>query len=173
VSTNDEYMSLEEVRAKFVPRDEYADKVRRWAALCESTDLQKNAAYKERDACVALIAKMAVALEFKAGLGRHDENDQFWDGDWMNIVFIELPNGQLSWHVHDSEMHLFEGLPKYEGTWDGHTTPEKYTRMEETTVRQLQAWNAREMAKLAEGEIMRAKLLEVGIVSEPPSRGHR
>jgi hypothetical protein len=37
--------------------------------------------------------------------------------DWP-VVFIELPTGQVSWH-----------LPAYSVRWDGHTTEEKYARI--------------------------------------------
>lgn len=105
--------------------------------LVERLTEQKDGAYAERDQCVALIAKMALALGWPVGLGRHDEADESWDADWMNIIFVELPTGQCSWHLHDSEMHLFAKLPKYDHAWDGHSTPEKYARMEACTVEQL------------------------------------
>jgi hypothetical protein len=36
--------------------------------------------------------------------------------DWP-VVYIELPTGQVSWHV-----------PAYAGEWDRHDTEEKYRR---------------------------------------------
>lgn len=39
------------------------------------------------------------------------------DPGWC-IAYIELPTGQISWH-----------LPVYPGTWDGHSTDEKYARI--------------------------------------------
>lgn len=87
---------------------------------------QKDGAYSERDQCVALIARMAVALGYRAGLGRHVGGE--WDDDWRNIVFIDLPAGQVSWHIHDSELPLFDFLGQYEAPWDGHSTAEKYER---------------------------------------------
>ena len=61
------------------------------------------------------------------------------------IVFIDLPTGQVSWHIHDSEFPMFDHLqwhPRasternkwYSGKkaapiWDGHTTEEKYERL--------------------------------------------
>jgi hypothetical protein len=126
IVTNDEYMSLQQVREEFVPRVEY-----------ERLTAQKDGAYAERDQCVALIAKMALALGWPVGLGRHDEADESWDRGWLNIIFVELPTGQCSWHVHDGEMHLFENLPKYDKTWDGHSTEEKYSRMAACTADQL------------------------------------
>lgn len=93
---------------------------------------QKDAAYAERNKLVALAAKMAIALGFRAGLGQHDPNDSQWDADWRTIVYIDLPEGQCSWHIHDSERVLFESLPIYEGQWDGHSTEEKYERIDRT-----------------------------------------
>ena len=87
----------------------------------------KDRAYAERDMCVALVAHMVKSFFGKAGLARHEGAD--WEDDWRNIVFIDLPTGQVSWHFHDSEMHLFKELGAYEGKWDGHTTEEKYARV--------------------------------------------
>lgn len=87
-------------------------------------------AYGERDRCVAAIAWIAHALGWGAGLGRHPATDTEWDRDWMTIVYIDLPTGQASWHIHDSELPLVDGLPPYQRAWDGHTTPEKYARVD-------------------------------------------
>lgn len=89
----------------------------------------KEAAYHERDQCIALIARLLHALSSRVGLGKHDPADTSWESDWTNIIFLDLPTGQVSWHIHDSELHLFEGLPAYPQPWDGHTTPEKYRRV--------------------------------------------
>lgn len=91
---------------------------------------QKNFAYKERNYLVSLVAKMAIALGGKAGLGKHDPNDNDWDVDWRTIVFIDIPSvGQCSWHVHDSEVGLFNFLDEYDEKWDGHSTEDKYNRI--------------------------------------------
>lgn len=90
---------------------------------------QKDQAYAERNKCVAFIARMALAVGWPAWLGRHPDTDEAWERDWLNIVFIELPTGQVSWHIHDSEMPLFDFLPSGGPPWDGHTTEDKYSRM--------------------------------------------
>lgn len=87
---------------------------------------QKDAAYGERDACIAFMARMALMLGWRVGLARHEGE---WEEDWRHIVFIDSPAGQLSWHYHDSEHHLYRHLPEYITSWDGHSTEEKYTRM--------------------------------------------
>jgi hypothetical protein len=57
-----------------------------------------------------------------------------WSDDWHGCVYIETPGGQLSWHYHDSHSRLFEHLPFVEHhRWDGHTTEEKYARIEKLT----------------------------------------
>lgn len=86
-----------------------------------------NSVYAERNKLVAMSAKMALALGYIAGLATH--RGETWDDDWRNVVLIDLPSGQVSWHIHDSELPWFEGLPAYPGEWDGHTTEEKYIRV--------------------------------------------
>lgn len=90
----------------------------------------KDGAYSERDRCVAFMAAMALRLDWLAWIGKHDPLDTTWDREWLNIVFIGAPVGQLSWHIHDSELPLFAGLPSDGPPWDGHSTPQKYERME-------------------------------------------
>jgi len=81
-----------------------------------------DAAYKERNQVVAALAK-----SYPSGVGKTAIDG--WDEAWHNCVYIDLPTGQASWHYHDRDAYLFEGLPLYAGKWDGHTTPEKYDRL--------------------------------------------
>ena len=60
-------------------------------------------AYYERNQLVAALARL-----FPSGLRKTDIED--WDPAWHNCVFIDLPTGQVSWHFHDREAHLFEGV---------------------------------------------------------------
>lgn len=84
----------------------------------------KDAAYSERDRLVAALSKC-----FPSFLGRHPENE-VWEDDWRNIVFVMLPTGQASWHIHDSELPLFGHLIITENIqWDGHDTATKYERL--------------------------------------------
>lgn len=97
----------------------------------ERVKVQKDAAYRERNQLVALLAGLAKSElpGWHAWLGKHEE-DSLWDPEWMNIVFIETPAGQLSWHIHDSEMQFFTGLhPTLYKKWDGHTLDVKYARI--------------------------------------------
>ena len=91
---------------------------------------QRDGAYAERNQVVALLARMALALGWRAGLRGHEPDpDPTWDDDWKNVVVIDLPAGQVTWHYHDGDRPLFASLPSYPASWDGHDTPEKYRRV--------------------------------------------
>ena len=91
----------------------------------EELEKQKDGAYTERDRLVCALSKL-----WPSHLAFHDETDLFWEKDWRNIVCIHSPAGQLTWHIHDSELCWFGHLMETEGDWDGHTTEEKYRRLE-------------------------------------------
>src|SRR6266851_4890124 len=78
---------------------EYEDELQ--VVLGKEIDL-RNKAYAERNMCVALIARLSEMLGYKVGMKRHEGED--WEDDWRHVIFIDLPNGQLSWHIHDSEL---------------------------------------------------------------------
>lgn len=94
----------------------------------ESLLAAKDQAYAERNQCVAAIVRAAVSMGCPAWLARHEGGD--WDDDWRNIVFITLPTGQVSWHIHDSDLPRFAWLSRDPAPWDGHDTDEKYRRLE-------------------------------------------
>ncbi|MBD1995310.1 hypothetical protein H6G00_01525 [Leptolyngbya sp. FACHB-541] len=77
----------------------------------------------ERNCCISLIAQMAECLKLTIGLGA-DPKEPEWP-----VVFLELPSGQVSWHVPMSEIDNFSFLGAYFYGWDGHTTEEKYDRV--------------------------------------------
>lgn len=97
---------------------------------------QKDNVYWERNQLVAALSKL-----FPAWLEKHDEKDKDWDADWRTIVYIEIPpeyrhsdekdfTHQLSWHIHDTDVPMFDHLRyRYGTSWDGHTTEEKYRRL--------------------------------------------
>lgn len=92
---------------------------------CATVEKLKDAAYRERDQLVCALSKL-----YPAGLERHPDSDTTWDNDWRWIVFIELPSGQATWHIHDSELDMFDHLSRFKGyVWDGHSTLEKYARL--------------------------------------------
>lgn len=84
---------------------------------------RKDAAYEERNRLVAVLASL-----FPSKMKR--TNIPGWDPEWHWCVFIDLPAGQASWHVHESQLHLFEHVRvNHAVEWDGHTTEEKYERV--------------------------------------------
>ena len=87
--------------------------------------------YNERDRLVALLTKF-----YPSYLAKHETSDTSWDEEWTNIVYIETPEGQLSWHIHESELPLFRHLSFKQNNWDGHTTKEKYRRIEKLVNKQ-------------------------------------
>jgi hypothetical protein len=93
-----------------------------WNEAIEAMRARKDAAYEERNKVVAALAKL-----FPSGIAR--TNIPGWSEDWHGCVYIDLPTGQVSWHFHDSQAHLFADLPPYPGIWDGHDTDEKYRRL--------------------------------------------
>lgn len=86
----------------------------------------KDEAYHERNMLVAALSK----LWPDSHLMRHQESDTKWSKDWRWIVCIHASVGQCAWHIHDSELTLFDHLERVENNhWDGHTTAEKYARI--------------------------------------------
>ena len=80
-----------------------------------------NDVYNERNRVIALLTKF-----YPSYMAIDDTSE---DG-FKNIVYIETPQGQLSWHITDEEVSLFKHLKYEENKWDGHTTREKYQRIE-------------------------------------------
>lgn len=93
----------------------------------------KNNAYRERNQLVKFLSKC-----FPSSIERHEGAD--WEDDWRNVVFIDLPTGQASWHIHDSELQNFAHLPRNRGRkWDGHDTVLKYDRLDDLWVHHCNA----------------------------------
>lgn len=82
--------------------------------------------YRERNILVSFLSKL-----YPASLERHvPDDDPNWDEEWKWVVFIDSPCGQLTWHIHDKELLIFNHLNRNTGrVWDGHTKEEKYHRL--------------------------------------------
>lgn len=90
-------------------------------AVLEARNAKDNA-YWERDQLVAFLSKI-----YPSWIGWHLGE---WEDDWRNIVYVELPTGQVSWHIHSKELSNFTHLKQdFTKKWDGHTTEEKYKRL--------------------------------------------
>lgn len=75
-------------------------------------------AYLDRNLCVQAMVKMAQKLGFNTGLKE--------DPEWP-ILYIDLPTGQVSWHIPKQE--ILTDFPEYNGKWDGHNLQEKRRRL--------------------------------------------
>lgn len=92
------------------------------------TKQQLNNVYAERNKCVALIYHMARLLGYNYGLRQSSDMEP----GWQSCAMIDLPTGQVSWHIQDHEQDWFaEGnqVKAYTREWDGHSTEEKYARV--------------------------------------------
>ena len=75
--------------------------------------------YRERAHFVAFLSKMFPATMWA------DEREPNY-----TVIGIETLAGQLSWHIAPEDMDLFAHVTE-EGHWDGHTTEQKYERLDQ------------------------------------------
>ena len=80
---------------------------------CRSSDF-------ERDACVGLIAKMALALKIPVGIQKTEN---------QNRVVLDLPSGQVVWEYLETEAHLFERLPLYTQPTETQSIQDTYLKV--------------------------------------------
>jgi len=80
-----------------------------------------NEVYRDRNLVVQLAAKLASDLGYNVYYGA-DPNAPGWP-----VLFIELPTGQVSWHIPQAE--VIASAPLESDPWDGHTTEEKHDRI--------------------------------------------
>jgi hypothetical protein len=83
-----------------------------------------NKVYSERNACVAMAVAMARRLGYRVGM--RITIDHNWP-----IIFIDLPSGQVSWHVSREDFIAYfpNDMDEYGGVYDGHDTNQKYERL--------------------------------------------
>ena len=79
----------------------------------------------DRATLVLTIVKLAQKLGYTVGR-KADPNAT---RAWKNIVLIDLPTGQVSFHIHLDDFADFESLPIYNESWDGHTLEERNSRL--------------------------------------------
>jgi hypothetical protein len=80
------------------------------------------AVYAQRDMLVSLVSTV-----FPSHLV--DANDA--EPGWSSVVIVDLPTGQVSWHVSDRELDegWFDHLDRQENDWDGHDDATKWDRV--------------------------------------------
>lgn len=90
-----------------------------------------NDVYDERNKVIALAATLAARRAYRTWLAPASDAEP----GWTYVVYIDLPSGQVSWHLPDNILPLFAELPRYEAgqtppcEWDGHDTETKYRRV--------------------------------------------
>ena len=83
-------------------------------------------AYFDRNQAVMLAACFACITGREVGWQENPE-----DPEWP-ILYVDLPTGQVSWHMPRSQRVLGPGaLGEYPFKWDGHTVEEKRRRIAE------------------------------------------
>lgn len=75
-------------------------------------DKPDHSLYSQRCACAVGMARMALALGFEAGVGVDALTSR-------PVLFIDTPNGQVSFHVYDKDRWMLAGLPAYKKPWNG------------------------------------------------------
>lgn len=79
--------------------------------------------YRERAHLVAHLAAI-----YPSVIGFADPKQPEWA-----VVTIALPTGQASWHIAPDDRDLFSHVTVANARWDGHTTEEKYARLDAHT----------------------------------------
>ncbi len=83
----------------------------------------KEEAYLDRNLVVMTLAKLAKQQGYPVGI-KQDPQQPEWP-----VIMIDLPSGQVSWHIPVTE--LIDFLPDYQGEWDGHTLQQKRERVKD------------------------------------------
>lgn len=96
---------------------------------------QLNAVYRERDICIALLSMLAKMEGYRVYLGK----DHTAQPGWENVIYVEIPTGQISWHFPEHEWYLFSMHGQLHESvdnraWDGHGVEIKYRRIQDFLV---------------------------------------
>jgi hypothetical protein len=115
-------------------RDWYSAEASRLAAFVSERDVaiadterRKNEAYAERDQVVVTLFRIGADLGWRVGWAPHE--GESWGPEWARAFYVDLPTGQVSWHLPRERWTLVDWMPAYSGRWDGHSTEEKYRRL--------------------------------------------
>lgn len=106
--------------------EEEKDSDREWAdKVLEVTGTESplDGAYTERAQCVAALVRLALGAGIPAGIIPATKDE------WA-CAYIDTPEGQIAWHIAETDMHHFDGIPAFNGdTTQTYTTAEKYRRL--------------------------------------------
>ncbi len=80
--------------------------------------------YRERAHLIAHLAAFYPAVLVPVA----DPNETGWP-----VLYLQLPTGQVSWHIAPGDLDLFSHVLIGHATWDGHDNDEKYRRLDAQT----------------------------------------
>ncbi len=81
----------------------------------------KEDAYLDRNLAVMALARLAQRQGYPVGILQDPA-----EPDWP-VMMIDLPTGQVGWHIPQAELH--GDWPVYSGEWDGHNLKQKRQRV--------------------------------------------
>ena len=82
--------------------------------------------YEDRNHVALLAAELARMCGYKVTVSVDPD-----EPDWP-VLYIELPTGQISWHMQKNKItNCLERFPHKKTNWDGHTTRQKNKRIRE------------------------------------------
>lgn len=99
----------------------YLEELKRILSLIKENDIN----YDIRYGLVLEAIGLAQKCGYFVGLDYDEEQIKENNFDWV-LVYIDLPTGQVSWHMPTY-------YKQFNKTWDKHTTEEKYERIEKFT----------------------------------------
>lgn len=79
-------------------------------------------AYADRNGLVVAFARACAELGHRVGI--LDDHDPKWP-----IVYVDLPTGQVSWHVTPEDADRIRDLETYKGSWDQHDLDKNRLRL--------------------------------------------
>lgn len=87
--------------------------------VTQSSTLQD--AYFDRNQAAQVLARLAQGVGYEVGIGI-DPDEPEWP-----VLFVDLPDGQVSWHLPEGE--IIGHWRSYSGKWDGSGLEEKRQRL--------------------------------------------
>ena len=87
--------------------------------MTDNFQSEPDEAYVDRNLAVQVLAILANQKGYQIGIRNRED-------DWP-ILYVDLPTGQVSWHIPKDEIVAL--LPDYPGEWDGHDLKEKRDRL--------------------------------------------
>lgn len=153
------YQAADQLELLWADREEPHRQAGLYMAECNRLEAERDAlrtsqrgVYAQRNELAVAFCKAAIAAGWRAGRGFDDDKSKDWEPEWRHVVYVALPEGQqVSWHIAPTELHLLEGIPEFDGKWDGTflgRTPGWSTEIEVATVAIDPRWAGVDYEKL-------------------------